>query len=186
MDKVNRISIPSGYIAGVLLIFLSACDTPAITPDVSMTKSTSHTHAVKPGASVKLENTQPFFLDAPGVSDLELLLSAPQHDGTLSVDVSAGEGLQLDSPLHYEFPSGQLTEYKLPVRVRAVSEGRYYINLRVTLINKEQREHRVITAIVQIGEPVKRVQKASSGAVEKNNEEKVISLPAQETISPAK
>ncbi|PUA26508.1 MAG: hypothetical protein B0W54_22410 [Cellvibrio sp. 79] len=186
MDKINRISIPLGCIAGVLLIFLSACDTPTVTPDISATKRVPHVHTVKPGASVKLENTQPFILSAPGVGDLELLLSTPQHDGTMAVDISAGEGLQLESPSHYEFPLGQLTGYKLPLKIRAVSEGRYYINLRIALVNNEQRDHRIITAIVQVGESVKPARKLSSGAAEKNNEEKVISLPAQETISPAK
>lgn len=186
MDKVNHISIPSGYIAGVLLIFLSACNTPAITPDSSVTKNTPHAHAVKPGASVKLENTQPFFLNAPGVGDLELLLSTPQNGGTMVVDISTGEGLQLESPLHYEFPLGVHTEYTLPLRIHAVAEGRYYINLRVALVNNEERDYRIITAIVQVGESAKKVQKASSATLQKSNVEKIISLPAQETISPAK
>lgn len=186
MDKVNRISIPSGYIAGVLLIFLSACDTPAITPDASMTKSTPHAHTVKPGASVKLENTQPFFLGAPGAGELELLLSTPQNDGTMVVDISADEGLQIESPLHYEFPLGGNAEYKLPVKIYAIAEGRYYINLRVAHVHDERRDYRIITAIVQVGDATRKVQKTSSGIVEKSKVEKIISLPAQETISPAK
>ena len=186
MGKINRIGIPSGYLAGVLLIFLSACDTPAVTPDTVAPKNTSHRHTVKPGASVKLENTQPFFLGKPGVGDLELLLSTLQNDGTMVIDISTGEGLQLESSSHYEFPLGKNSEYKLPITIHAVSEGRYYVNLRVSLVHNERREHRIITAIVQVGEAAKKVQKASLQEIEKSKEEKLITLPAQETISPAK
>jgi len=186
MDKIKGISVPLVYIVGVLLVFLSACNTPTSSSDVTVPKKSPNVHTVKPGAPVKLENTQPFFLSAPGAGDLELVLSTPQNGGAMLVDISTSEGLQLESSTHYEFTLGEVTEYKLPVRIRAVSEGRYYINVRVGLVSNGQRDNRIITAIVQVGDVAKKAQKASAEMVDKNNDEKVISLPAQETVSPAK
>lgn len=186
MGKMKFFNNPSGCIIGMLLIFLSACDTPANIPEVVAAKNTPHSHPAKPGASIKLENSQPIFLAAPGISDVELVLSTPPRDGLIQVDISATDGLELIStPSHYEFPLTQ-NEYTFPVKIHAVSKGRYYINLQISLIHNEQREHRVITAIVQVGEPDLNTQKASSDAAKKAQGDKVISLPAQEVIQPAK
>lgn len=175
--------------AGALLLLLSACNADVATPNVPISAKSdaaSHPHPVKPGAAVKLENSQPFFLAGPGAADLELVLSAPVTGGLMQVGISTSAGLELVSaPAYYEFPLGQGTEYKLPIQIRAVNEGRYYINLQVSIARGEQRDQRIITAIVQVGAPVMKAQKAATGAAVKNSEDKVISQPAQETIQPA-
>ncbi len=183
MDKVRFWRAALAGSIGILAVLLSACDTPD-TQISTVQKSESRAYLAKPGASITLKNSQPFFLEAPGVSNLELVLSAPPMGGAMHIDVTVSTGLELVSPVsHFEFLLTQEAEYKLPIQVNAPAAGRYYVNLQASIIQNEQRDSRVITAIVQVGPPPAKSQKGTNDkSVEADG---IISLPAKETIQPA-
>lgn len=183
MDKVYFWRTAVAGLVGIVAVLLSACDTPD-TQISTAQKSESRAHQAKPGASITLKNSQPFFMEAPGVSDLELVLSAPPVGGVMHVDVTVSPGLELVSSVsHFEFLLTQEAEYKLPIQVNAPATGRYYVNLQTSITQNEQHDSRVITAIVQVGPPAAKSQKVTNDkSVETDG---IISLPAKETIQPA-
>jgi hypothetical protein len=71
----------------------------------------------------------------------------------------------------------------VPLTINASAEGRFYIQLHITITADGQKSSRVIAAILQVGEPGVKAQKASTKGAGQELKT-VISLPAQETISP--
>jgi hypothetical protein len=137
----------------------------------------------KPGAQVSLKNQQPYYIDAPGVIDLNLLLATAKDSGGMQVDIAAGAGIEVrSSQLHYEFALTQDGIYELPLQVAIAAEGRYYLNLQVSILSGDERENRAITAIVQVGAPAAHTNKPKlAPATTTDGETGVIELPAQET-----
>lgn len=139
---------------------------------------------VKPGAAVSLKNSEPLYAAVPGVHEYQLQLLSPKHEGKMRVDVSTSEGLALVSSMHhFEFELQKGGEYSLPLTINASAEGRFYIQLHIAIAADEEASSRVIAAILQVGEPTVKAQKAATKS-SVQDAESVISLPAQETISP--
>ena len=137
----------------------------------------------KPGASVRLENSQPFYLESPGIADLDLLLSAAASAGNMQVDVAVGQGLELFSAQsRFDFVLANGGIYKLPLQISAAGEGRFYINLHVRITNGQQQT-KVISAVIQVGALAARALKKQDGL--NDDESAVIDLPAQETVRPS-
>lgn len=187
MNKITGFCTLSYGVIGLLLILLSACDATVTSPNMPAAKTTPHAHAVKPGAAVKLVNSQPIFWASPGVGNVELVLSVPAVSGAMQVAVSTSSGVELvSSPAHYEFSLAQDAAYRLPLQLEVAAEGRYYINLQIVLVHGEQREQRILTAILQVGVSDVKAQKGGANRAGESEEEKVISAPAQESIQPAR
>lgn len=139
---------------------------------------------VKPGAAVSLESNEPLYAAVPGVYEYQLQLLSPNHEGKMIVDASTSDGLTIVSSLrHFEFDLQEDGEYKLPVTINSSAEGRFYIHLHVSVIVNGQSTSRVIAVILQVGETAMKAQKITAKSAG-NDTEEVISLPAQETISP--
>lgn len=137
----------------------------------------------KPGASVSLKTPQPYFIEAPGVANLELWLEAAKSSGILQADVSVGAGLELLSPqTHYEFSLVQGGVYPVPIQIAMAKAGRYYVNLRLSIQDGSERESRTIAAIVQVGAPITKALKNPVSTANNSSEAAVIELPAQETL----
>jgi hypothetical protein len=138
----------------------------------------------KPGAAVSLKNTEPFYAPAPGIYEYQLQLASPHHTGKMIVDVSTSDGITIvSSERRFEFVLQEGGEYKLPLTLNAGAEGRFYIQLQVSTVVAGQTSMRAITAILQVGAPMGKMQKTmTNGSAGKSDS--VISLPAQETISP--
>lgn len=138
----------------------------------------------KPGAAVSLKNSEPLYAAVPGVYEYQLQLSSPHREGKMTVNASTSDGLAIVSSVHdFEFGLHEGGEYSVPLTIEASTEGRFYIQLHISITVDGQTSSRVIAAILQVGEPTMKMQKAttkSSG----QEAEAVISLPAQETISP--
>ncbi len=139
---------------------------------------------VKPGAAVGLKNIEPLYAAAPGVYEYRLQLISPAHNGKMAVDVSVSDGLAIvSSKRQFEFVLEEHGEYVLPLTLNASVEGRFYIQLHVSITAEGQSSSRVVAAILQVGEPAAKIQKAAAKN-SANDNEAVISIPAQETISP--
>lgn len=138
----------------------------------------------KPGAAVKFKNSAALFIAAPGLHDLSLTLVSSSDAGTMTVNVSSAEGAEIVSnDRHFEFALQPDAEYQLPVRLNITEEGRFYLQLHITITTEEQTSSRAIAAIVQVGEPAAKAQKPSKNNAG-NKTDAVIVLPAQETILP--
>lgn len=136
----------------------------------------------KPGAAVSLSNARPLTASTPGVYEYSLQLVSPVHDGKMVVDVSVSDGITIVSPeRHFEFALHEMGEYRVPLTLNVSTIGRFYIQLHVSINTDEQSSSRVIAAILQVGEPTVKAQKAAAKNTDTNE---VILLPAQETISP--
>jgi len=139
---------------------------------------------VKPGAAVSLKNSEPLYAALPGVHEYQLQLLSPVHAGKMTVDVSTSDGLALVSSVHhFEFDLQEGGEYEVPLTLNASAEGRFYIQLHVSVTANGQSSSRIIAAILQVGETTVKVQKEAVTSAT-HEAETVISLPAQETISP--
>lgn len=184
MNKLTFLSL-------LLLTLLMGCGRSTSEPSAGVPEADVSTvkekrvvaYTGKPGAPVSLKNQQPYYVDAPGIIDLGLLLATAKQSGNMHVDIAAGEGVELrSSQLHYEFALTQDGTYELPLQVAIAAEGRYYINLQVSILNGDERENRAITVIVQVGVPAARSHKPKlAPATTPGGETGIIELPAQET-----
>lgn len=195
-------------IAILFLSCLSACESESKLPNVSaqpaVIESTSEVassdiqkpreqndevhqqnHSLgKPGAAVSLHSAQPLAASTPGVYEYSLQLMSPVRDGKMTVDVSVSDGITIvSSARHFEFELQEGGVYRVPLTINASLEGRFYIQLHVSINTDGQSSTRVIAAILQVGEPAVKARKAAAKNTAKDTNE-VISLPAQETISP--
>lgn len=134
----------------------------------------------KPGASVSIKNPQPLVVSGVGVHQLTIVVASPSYPGAINIRLSGSDGLQLlSSPQDFRFELNEQGEYQLPVTVNAQSEGRHYVRLHVAIAQGEQLETRAVSLIVQVGEPAVRAKKLQAPV-----SDAVITLPAQETVSP--
>lgn len=154
-------------------------------PHVKNESNDHQQHAlVKPGAAVSLKNSELLYAAVPGVYEYQLQLLSPNHEGEMTVDVSTSDGLALVSSVrHFAFELQEGGEYRVPLTINASAEGRFYIQLHVSITVNGQSSSRVIAAILQVGETTVKAQKAATKS-SAQEAEAVISLPAQETISP--
>lgn len=138
----------------------------------------------KPGAAVSLRNSELLYVAGPGVYEFQLELVSTNHDGKMVVEASATDGLTILSSTHdFEFELSERGGYTVPLVINAAKEGRFYIQLKVSIASGQATSSRVIAAIVQVGESAVKAKKAGVPNAGQN-EETVISLPAQETILP--
>ena len=165
----------------VALISLAtqACHSGSPSSEGNNKSQRTHTPG-KPGASVSIRNTQPIVLDA-GIQELTLVLLAPGEPERLTVQLGSTDGLGILSPTNAITltPSGT-SEYHLPLSLNVKRGGRHYVQLHIELGAGDERERRVISAIIQAGQPTARAQKAAPP----NDRDGVKSLPAQEQVSP--
>lgn len=159
----------------------SSSEEPISTDKAEIKKSHS---IAKPGAAVKLKSTEPLYAAAPGVYEYQVQLVSPNRSGKMTVNVSANDGVTIVSPEHqFEFKLQDNGEYTVPLKLYASSNGRFYIQFNIAIDADEKSSVRVISAIFQVGEPILKAQKVMTKSAGED-EEAVISLPAQETISP--
>jgi hypothetical protein len=138
----------------------------------------------KPGASVTLKSPQPLLLADTGVQDVRFQLISPIHNGTMNVSVTANEGISIISEMReFTFSLNESDNYQIPLTLNIAHEGRHYVQLYITVNNGGQTSVRSLAVILQVGKAAIKVQKP---AIESSvgSSEQVISLPAQETISP--
>lgn len=136
---------------------------------------------MKPGASVSLTNTQPIVLPTIGMHQIELVLQSARHEGELSISVVSSDGVSVDSTTNtFHFSLVEQGAYRLPITLYVAREGRHYVRLNVSMTSDGTNEKRVISAIVQAGKPAPAAQKTAPA----NATDGVITLPAQERVSP--
>lgn len=177
----------------LIMVFLGGCKLESAAQAVteSPRQPQSQQFPGKPGASVRLIDQQPIFMESAGVYEFEIGLLAPHSSGEagvvgaarfMRVLVSASEGIEILSMQNvFEFDENRSGEYQLPLKINVQNLGRHYINLHISLNENGAISTRALTAIVQAGKSPVKAQKASPASSKSTTD--VIALPAQETIS---
>ena len=148
-----------------------------------------HTKTTKPGAPVALGSPPTVNIVANQVSPIEVTLIAKSiaksNSGDMRVEIIPGDGIQLmgDNTIQTFFSVNEVTDYHLQMELFAPANGRYYVNLHVTFTSDGVLSQRNLAVIIQVG-PVEKPQIKSNKVLEKPSSEKLILMPAQETIVP--
>lgn len=175
------IAVSSIWVVGcMVLALLQACYSGSST-QTPENASQPKTVTVKPGASVSIRNTQPIKLETVGEQNIVVVLHSSSFPGEMSVSVAASKGVSiLSTPNPLVYPLTESGEYRVPLRLNVEHEGRHYVRMNVSISSGGLSEKRVVSAILQVGEVRAKSQKAVPAA----SSDAVISLPAQERVSP--
>lgn len=138
----------------------------------------------KPGARISLKNSQ-VNLEVAGVEyAIDIHLLSGYSGATLSLDVSASEGLFIvtgDTSPSVTLHRGGVN---FPYSVTASKPGRHYIYMNAKVESEGRMSGRALTFVVQVGEEeTKDVVTKGAAKVSGNEEVGVFSMPAKEDVS---
>jgi len=140
----------------------------------------------KPGAPVRLISDPLITTEANQLTQFNILLDVKASKGTLKLELLGADKLDLqNTPRLQTIDLGASQRISLPISLTAAENGRYYLNIYAIFDNGEAISARNIALIIQVGadnaavgddQPETSRRKIVPG-------ERIISLPAQETIS---
>jgi hypothetical protein len=178
--KQYRLCMFNFFYIGIFLLMMSGCKSE-IKENTVIEKADNRFHTKKMSAAVDLDNTQMIRIDDLTEQEIVLTLISSQTAGVMQVALSASDGLSLVSAVeNVTFELAANKKYAIPLRIKASSFGRYYINLHITINRDEQPSSRVISAIVQVGEENQQAQLKRK--INDNSAENINIMPAEETI----
>ncbi len=172
-------SATKSVLALFVTVALLGCMEKPVTEATMPSKSVQATKTTKPGAAIKLVSNSLISITANELVHTEVVLEAMESGGELIIDFATSQGLSLKSistPQTIKFAGS--APVKIPVSLIATTNGRYYLNMHISLNNADVISVRNLAVIVQVG-PL--VEKAVQ--LQKTTGENIILLPAQETIS---
>jgi hypothetical protein len=146
-------------------------------------RATGRVKEVKPGASVLLVSANKVNLVANHSSSIVVTLKAQSDLGTIQVDMNTSDGLQLmGSEKNQNVSLSADGYYPIPITLFAQNNGRYYLNLKVTINNGGYLSSRVLVVIAQVG-PVVNSSNLPLKVLMSEPNKNIISLPAKESIN---
>lgn len=164
------------YIIALTLLGLTACHPKTTEVSVPAAKHEKH---FKPGANVRIQSDSIIIVKSGEIINTNIVLTTSESSGRLLIDFSCSEGLELfDTPKQI---NAELNETKLvtvPVKLRAIQDGRFYLYLQATINSGESVSSRSLALIVQAGPELQKTRQ-----FEKPGDQNIISMPAQETHS---
>jgi hypothetical protein len=181
MQGINMSALYSATKSGlallVIVVLLGCMEKPVV--ETTLSKPVQTTKTTKPGAAIKLVSSSLISITANELVDTEIFLETMEPRGELSIEFSPSQGLILknpNTPQTIKFDSS--SAIKIPVSLLATANGRYYLNMRISLNNTDSISVRNLAMIVQVGPLTEKAVK-----LQKTAGENIIVLPAQETIS---
>lgn len=155
------------------VLLLPACDAGHRHQDLANT--TVERSVGKGGAAVSLRDGALYRLSGAGAETLSLRLDSGYDAGEMTVTLTPGRGLLMnDMPaMHFDLAAGEY--YEIPVSLDAMPAGRYYLHLHCRVRVDGRETARVLSAIVQVGEP-------DGMAAQKTMDPGPVVLPAEEMI----
>ncbi len=169
----------SSLFALFLSINLMACKEAANLSHEKVLGSSHPAKHGKPALAVNLENPQPIVLSSIGSATIDLNLMTAAASGTMEVSITAREGIVILSQPRQIFSLTPQGAYRVPLQISALEQGRFYIDLAIKVTEGGSSMERVITAIVQVGQPGNARLKKSDNA---SGDGGVIEMPARETF----
>lgn len=168
-------------VSGLALVYLLSCHEQPTASSQSKTagKTAVHVKEAKPGAAIKLSSNSIVFINANELTQIELMLDVKESSGSLNIELSPTNGLDIvETQMYQSINLGSSAAIKIPVKLRANTNGRYYLNIHASVNNNDLFSTRNLAVIVQVGAEIEK-----SPQLKKITNDNVISLPAQETIS---
>lgn len=151
---------------------LTACEaSPVVEPAITSAYQ-------KPGARVALQNPSEIVVDSVGDHTMLIALTSAHNEGVMTVRVSASDGLTLMSDDHYRFDKAIDLDYRIPVNIRAISQGRHYLYFQVDVYDGGKTYTRQLGLAVQVGESQRVLQKSTTQG-------SLNILPSEERVGPA-
>ena len=184
MKKQKCMAKNSFFIAIIACVAISACAPKQGQSITSSSPASSFVKKeIKPGAPVSLDSPSLVNINANQTTRINLALKTSTTMGKMHVDIIPGDGLQLlNTNPAYELVLDGSADYPFVAELLAPNNGRYYLNLHITLDNGETISLRTLAVIVQVG-PSAEDNAISSKLFKTSTDERVISLPAEETVS---
>lgn len=171
-------AIKSGLALLAIVVLLGCMENPLTEATIPI-QSVQSTKTTKPGAAIKLISSSLISINANELAHTNIVLEAMELHGELTVNFSPSQGLNLENtstPQTIKFDSS--APIKIPVSLVATANGRYYLNMHISLNNVDAISVRNLAVIVQVGPLAEK-----AGKLQKTIGENIIVLPAQETIS---
>lgn len=147
--------------------------------EVAPSKPAQATKTTKPGAAIKLVSNSLISITRNEQVNTDIVLDAMESSGELTINFSTSQGLNLKnitSPQMIKFDGS--VPIKIPIVLMATNNGRYYLNMHISLNNSDAISTRNLAVIVQVGPLMEQAVK-----LQKTAGENIIALPAHETIS---
>lgn len=161
----------------IILALVGCIEKPAT--ETALSKPVQAAKTAKPGAAIKLVSNSQISIAANELLDTEIVLETMESTGELTIDFSPSQGLTLNNTnTHQTIRFNNSSAIKIPVSLLATANGRYYLNMRISLNNEDSISVRNLAMIVQAGPLAEKAVK-----LQKTASENIIVLPAQETIS---
>jgi len=154
-------------------------------PTVQDTKTVENYNAPyqKPGAAVTFTHTYKGHTELGVTDTFQVVMSERYESGTMSVSIRADEGLDVSADtLQAEFPMENSDNQVIDISVSAQASGKYYVNLLATVDDGTGQTMRRNYAIAIIVGDASAKPSPASGIEETESGEKIIIMPAQETI----
>jgi hypothetical protein len=182
MKNQKRIAANSFYMMIVVCLLVSAC-----APKQGQIATNNQTISavkkeIKPGAPVTLDSPALININANQATNINLALKTTTTLGNMRVDIIPGDGLQLlNKNSAYKLVLDGSPDYSLATELLAPNNGRFYLNLHISLDNGETISSRTLAVIVQVG-PSAEESVQSDKLLKTLTGEHVISMPAEETV----
>jgi len=157
----------------------------ALQPSVktSISKHYSHTHYVKPGASVGFSHDLKGTFQTGQVGQFELTAREQHLQGDMRLYVSASKGLRLlSSPESADISMTGDTPHKMNVQFETLTNGRQFIYVHALANIDGNVTHRAYTVPVQVG-AVQAKPRPENLIVDSNSGRRIMVMPATETIN---
>jgi hypothetical protein len=188
----NKLTIPALVILAISMLACAKTEKEVTAATVkqhtnsTLSGSTKDSYA-KPGAPVQLSHVTTK-VDVGETSNIDLIFSTQAIDemnkgGIIAVKITADEGLNLHgltSSFDIQLEPNK-TDYPLSFTADATLSKHYYINVFVSMQVGANTMNRAFAVPVQIGNETQ-VLKSSGSVGRDENNQPVISMPAQETI----
>ena len=184
MKKQNQMKAEHFLIVIFACALINAC-APKHEASVANSSQTSSLikKEIKPGAQVSLDSPTLVSINPNQATNINLSLKTPATLGKMHVDIIPGDGLQLlNTTSSYNLTLDGSANYPFVAQLLAPNNGRFYLNLHISLDNGETISSRALAVIVQVGPSVEESLQ-SNKLLKTSTSEHVISLPAEETVT---
>lgn len=158
--------------------------------EMSTTSKHQHTSKTaadytKPHAGIDLRYQQPGRVEPGETVTLELNLSSRMAGDLMQVRIKHDSGLQLNTAAEHEFAASQGQQHSLPVSFTALQQGRFHIDVLVSVRVDGRLQSRAFSILLNVGDPASYKPANESLPLPEgyklDTERGVISMPAVES-----
>lgn len=161
-----------------------------LSPEERLTENQAYQQGYqKPGAAIRFTHNYDGEVQIGEIEEVTLSFRHSYQAGSLHIELNAQEGLEiLDDQPSYHFDLADKQPLDITTSLAVGEEGKYYLSIFATVENEGYDPiSRVFALALNAGDPEEQTKSSlgSGMSVEKaKSGEKIILMPAEETISP--